>query len=216
MKRLTLLLSQQNLMTIRWPLLTLLGSLCLSAAAYAWLETLQDKSHNALQRAQQNLQETRQSIAELEAELEAFNRYQAHYEQLEARALLSGEDRIGLLEEVARIRAQYHLFPINVSIGQQAMIALHYPPGDAYPGGPVNLHYSQIDLSLPLLHEEDLLNLLSSLHDSKHLFQTQNYSLQRSTGREHRFDRLGPHFTADCSLLWYTFALPNSPASTSR
>lgn len=215
MKRLTLLLSQQNLMTIRWPLLTLLFSLCLSAAAYVWLETLQDKSHNALQSAQQNLQETRQSMAELEAELEAFNRYQEHYEQLEARELLSGEDRIGLLEDVARIRAQYHLFPINVSIGQQAVIALHYPPGEAYPGGPVNLRFSQIDLSLSLLHEEDLLNLLSSLHDSKYLFQTQSCSMERGASRND-FNRLGPHFTADCSLLWYTFAVPSNPTSTLR
>lgn len=202
--------TRQDLMTIRWPLLSLLISIIIACSAVLWVDALQDRSGAALLSAQQNLRDTRRAIAELEAEMAAFRRYEDQYGLLEERELITDEDRIGLLEEVGRIRESHQLFPVNVSIGEQDSMPLEYPPGEPYPGGPVELHFSRIDLSLSLLHEGDLLNLLQSLHDTPGLFQTQSCRLQRSGNMERGYERLAQHFSAGCTLLWYTFALPDA------
>lgn len=201
--------NRQDLMTIRWPLLSLVVSIIIACSAIIWIDGLRDRSGTLLQSAQQNLRQTRQSIAELEAEMAAFRRYEDQYGLLQERELITAEDRIGLLEEVARIREAHQLFPVNVSIGEQDSMPLEYPPAEPYPGGPVELHFSRIDLSLSLLHEGDLLNLLQSLHDTPGLFQTQGCRLLRSGNMERGYERLAQHFSAGCTLLWYTFALPD-------
>lgn len=140
----------------------------------------------------------------------AFRRYEDQYGLLEERELITAEDRIGLLEDVARIREGHQLFPVNVSIGEQDAMPLEYPPSEPYPGGSVELRFSRIDLSLSLLHEGDLLNLLASLHETPSLFQTESCRLQRSGNPERGYTVLAQHFSAGCTLLWYTFALPDA------
>lgn len=201
----------RDLMLIRWPLLTLLVGVLVAVVAATWIEDLHQRTTTELNNAQRELRETRRSVDQIETEEATLRRYIDRFEQLSQRGVVSAEDRLGLLETVARVREQYHLFPVNISIGEQSRMQVEYPPDEAEPGGPVELRYSVVELSLPLLHEEDLLRLLASLQEAPGLFQISSCQLRRA-GVERQYHYLAQHFNADCDLFWYTFSRSPEPA----
>src|SRR5690606_16700136 len=115
--------------------------------------------------------------------------------------VLSG-DRLAMQERFTRIRAHHNLFPIQLQIGTQSSYTL---PESSGLSTPVQLLTSVIQVSLPLLHEEDLARLLIDINEAPDLLVARECSL-RLLGRDARKRlELGQHQSGSCSFLWYSF-----------
>ena len=86
-----------------------------------------------------------------------------------------------------------------------------YAADIAKPGGPVDLLITDIDTSLPLLHENDLAHYIDALISAPGLIVPTQCSLSGGSRDPQALLRLGQHFNASCSFLWYKFDVA-SPA----
>lgn len=205
-------ITRKDLMLLKWSVLTLVICLLLASGIVMVTNSIQREATQSLANAQSSLRETRTLVDDIEVEEATVIRFVDRYEQLQRDGVIGTEDRLQLLERFSEIRAQYELFPISVSIEEQKGMPLEYADGISEPGAPVNIRYSRINLSLSLLHEEDLTRLISALLDSPGLYQIEECSIRQSGSNNYL--SLGQHFSANCSLLWFTFEV--SPATTAN
>src|SRR5690606_42093704 len=110
-------------------------------------------------------------------------------------------------EDLAAIRKAFNLFPVNLNIGEQNAIPLQRN-GNAE--RQVALQTSLVQITLPLLHENDLARLLVTLLDGPGLVQPLSCTLAVNNTEASSFIYLAQHFSAVCSLQWYTFRLPET------
>ena len=181
-------------------------SAIISTAVYIGIETLETESQSDLRRAHSQFERARSSvelIAEEEATiLENIDEYQL----LSTQGIMKEEDRLQFLEDIAVMRDELHLFPINLSIEEQYNARLEYPQG-AGNGGPIDLASSNFNFSMPLLHEEDFLRFLARVRDNGGLYQIKECILGlRNTGAKN-FTALQQHMNVSCVAVWYTYNL---------
>ncbi len=193
---------------IKWPLLSLVLSLCCAGGLIFGLTTLDTTATAELRRAQSSLDTARNSVAKIEEEEATIIEYIDRYHILENERVVTGEDRLQLQENVLEMRTEFKLFPVLVNLSSQSSLELAYPPEVSDPGGPIALHFSEVELSLALLHEDDLARFMTAVLDMPGLLQPVACSLKSSGRPAAGFIYLAQHFNAACTLQWYTIALP--------
>ncbi|HWK55477.1 MAG TPA: hypothetical protein VNR18_13955 [Hyphomicrobiales bacterium] len=202
-----------DLWRIKWPLLWLVASIAVVALGYFTLRQLNEEARRALVAARNDLAATEALIDKLGEEESTTSIYLDRYATLAAAHVVGPEDRLQLLETMAQLRADLNLFPIQVNIAGQRSFPLPYPASVREPGRPVRLHQSTISLTLPLLHENDLLRLLDALVAEPEQFQVQRCDLRANQRDRSRYVQLGQHFNASCTLDWFTFAIGETAGS---
>jgi hypothetical protein len=193
---------------IKWPLLSLTLSLCCAGGLIVGLTTLDASATAELRRAQTGLDTARNSVAKIEEEESTIIEYIDRYRVLEEEGIVSDEDRLQLQENVLEMRTAFKLFEVLVNLSSQSGMELAYPPEVSDPGRPITLHFSEVELSLALLHENDLARLLTAVLERPGLLQPVGCSLKSSGRPATGFIYLAQHFNATCTLQWYTIALP--------
>ncbi len=195
---------KEDLLWLKWPLIVLgvvsigAAGLYFSASAY----------RNSVQREELNItsdydliNEQVREIANAEQviveNIEAFNR-------MAANSVLDEEDRVGLLEDIGAIRSRYQLFPIGVEIREQDRILLEYPPDVAFPDDQISLRFSQVQVSLPLLHEGDLMRFLNDFLGAGRLLVTNQCTINDALEDQGDLLEVVQHQVAICSFYWYT------------
>jgi hypothetical protein len=190
---------------IKWQITAVLASLLVSAGMYLALLSLNDSAElqlrnarAALNRAQTELNDIEQEEARIIANIDSYARIQE-------RSITLQEDRLEMLENFARIRAEHSLFPVQVNIDNQDVIELQ-PTVEGGDGstGPVMLRQSRINFELPLLHENDLLRLLASLSALPDFLLPESCRLSRRSGEVQQYIYLGQHFQSACTINWFT------------
>ncbi len=167
------------------------------------LDTTATRQLNVARGELSSAEATLQQIAQEE---QVITSYLEPYRAIEAGAV-SGANRLDMQESFAEVRTRYSLFPIQLNIQQEVRYTLPYAPEIAQPGGPVDLLITQIDTSLPLLHENDLAHYLDALIGASTLLLPTECTLTRTTQNPQELLRLGQHLNASCSFLWYKFQL---------
>lgn len=200
-----------DILMIKWHLLATLLCLAIAAAIYLTVGGMSQQSQRDLRGAQGELSQAQSSVELIEVEDATIREYLDRYRELSAQKVVEAEDRLQFLERMAEIRSEFSLFPISVNIDEQSSHRLTYDPSVRDPAGPVDLRFSNIQVSLPLLHEDDLTRLLTALDTSPGLYQVQSCSLTLRNRAATSFVSLGQHFQAACSLVRYSFDL--SPQS---
>lgn len=200
---------------IKWPLLSLVLSLGLASGLYVGLNALDTTAAAELRRARNDLNEARDSVAKIEEEEATIIEYIGRYQRLAEDGVVAAEDRLQFLENVAQLRDEFSLFPVQVSIAPQTALTLEYPGDINDPGRPITLGYSLVDISLPLLHEDDLSRLLAALLARPGLLQPLTCTLNANRRPAAGYIFLAQHLDAACSLQWYTFMLPPPEAEDS-
>lgn len=208
------LFDKQDLFSLKWRILTAVLSLAIAAGIYYAADFLNADMTIAVRVARSNLQNARTSVDQIEQEEATIIEYIGRYQGLDADGIVSPEDRLILLETITNIRDNNDLFPITLNIGEQASLALLYDPAETSPGGPINLKSTELELSLPLLHEGDLTSLLDELLNSPGLFLPQECTMRLNNPAITNYIMLGQHQTATCSLLWFTFDVNPPPVPT--
>jgi hypothetical protein len=193
---------------IKWPLVSLVLSLCLCGGLFVALSSLDSTATADLRRARDDLDLARQSVGKIEEEEATIIEYTGRYQQMVQEGVIADEDRLQLQETIAELRNEFSLFPVVFNIETQTSLALQYDPARGEPGRPIALRTSLVDVGLPLLHEDDLARLLHALIEAPGMLQPLRCSLSLKNSGTDSFINLAQHFDAACTLQWYTFALP--------
>jgi hypothetical protein len=124
------------------------------------------------------------------------------YRRLAERGIIGEERRLDWIERLASIKTSRRLFDIHYEIAQQRRL------DNTATSGPV-IMVSKMDLTLPLLHEEDLFNLLGDLHATpRGYFQVKKCSISRSAPTDRKL--LAPTLAAGCELDFFTIREPEA------
>lgn len=205
------LFDRQDILSLKWRILTAVFSLSIAVGIYYVADYLNTDMTRAVRTARANLQNARTSVDQIEQEEATIIEYIGRYQELDADGIVRPEDRLILLERITEIRDNNDLFPISLNIGEQSSLALLYDPAEPSPGGPIRLNTTELELSLPLLHEEDLSSLLRELLSSPGLFLPQECIVRLNNPSITSYIMLGQHQTATCNLLWFTFDVNPPP-----
>jgi hypothetical protein len=198
-------LKKEDYLRLKWHFVLLVLSLALAGGAFAFSTQLQNEATRQLNIARSDMNGAQSRLEQLEQEGDMLGRYRERYREIEATGISRPGDRLAMQENFAQIRSRFNLFPIQLQIGGQSAFVLPYDPSVQDPGAPVLLLTSEIVAALPLLHEDDLTNLLASLQDSDDLLLATGCSLQTSNRNARDYLQLGQHLNASCNFLWYTF-----------
>ncbi len=168
--------------------LILAGAVCTFAADGYLQETKRLGAATSAQRAE--VQAKLASANEEEREIKAsLQQYQA----LAARGIIGEEKRLDWVDTVTAIKNERRLFNIRYSIGPQE--ELDYPGFS--PGGGVKFMASRVQMTLELLHEEDLLNFIDDLaRRGKSYLSVRSCDVQRES--RGGGTTLAPRLRADC------------------
>jgi hypothetical protein len=182
-----------------------IGAILIAAGAaavggsYKWTE-LTKREFVQVQAARS---EAQSHLAKAQEEEQEIKRNLLQYRQLASQGVVGDENRLDWIERLAQIKSSRKLYDIRYEISEQQKAG--------YTGlaGP-DIMVSKMALNLPLLHEEDLFNLLGDLRaGTRGYFQVKSCSLVRTASQVDRRVLL-PMLNGNCELDFYT--IRESPA----
>ena len=209
------LFTKQDILGLKWKILLAVLCLMLAGGIYYYADIMNTQMARNLQIARGNLQLARTNIDQIEDEEATIIEYIGRYQELETDGVVNPEDRLQLIERITEIREDNDLFPISVNIGEQLSMELLYDQSEQDPGGPVNINSTTLELSLPLLHENDLTRLLDGLLNAPGLYMPQECIISLSNPNATNFIVLAQHQRANCVVSWFTFNV-NPPQNNNR
>lgn len=161
------------------------------AAMFKWTDRA--KQNNV--QAHQTLDEAAGRLARATEEEKEIRLNILQYRSLAGKGIIGEESRLDWIERLAEIKAARKLFDIHYDISEQQRL------DNAASGAEIMV--SKMTLTLPLLHEEDLFNLLDDLRATpRGYFQVKSCSIARGMPTEHH--ALAPTLSANCELDFYT------------
>lgn len=196
-------LTREDYLGLKWHFMLLLLGLGLVAAAFVYTGRLQDEAQRQLNIARGELNRAQGQLDQAAAEGATIGNYLERYDAIAAGGSVESGDRLAMQERFTQIRARHNLFPIQLQIGTQNSYTL---PETSTFSTPVQMLTSVIQISLPLLHEEDLARLLTDIHQAPDLLLTRDCSLKLLGRGTRQSLELGQHQSGSCSFLWYSFA----------
>lgn len=103
------------------------------------------------------------------------------------------------LQQLKSIQQTHALFPINYSISNAPTHQMPFENAQATVGA--------MHIEMNLLHEDDLLTLLSNLKNSRHgRFLARSCKLSRLSANDDDMQQLKPHLQATCELGWFSIS----------
>lgn len=138
-------------------LLIALGVACAVASEY-YLE----RAKNEREAAKQQRTEAQKRVEQVAEEEREIRRNLVFYKSMTDRGMAVDENRLDIIDSIARIKKERRLFEIKYSIEPQK--PLQY--AGVKPAGPLDLVASRMKLEMLLLHEQDLLTFLEELESS--------------------------------------------------
>lgn len=193
---------------IRWSVLSLLLGVVFVSGLLFGLNALDAAAATDLRRARSDLDDAREAVEKIEEEEQTIIKNIGRFRVMEQDGVLVPEDRLQFQERLQDIRSEYELFPVPFSMGAQNHLPLQYAQGRTEAGREMVLNFSLVDISLPLLHEDDLVRLLAALMDGPGILQPLSCAITARSTRTTSYIFLSQHFNAMCSFHLYTLQLP--------
>lgn len=182
-----------------------LGFAMLGASYNFW-----ESTNKSLKRAQIELRAARakyRTVDEQEAMIAAFY---PQFVALEGQGIIGRERRLDWIENLRRADETLKLPSLAYSISTQAPFTAEFPLA----GGVYRPFTSEMDLTLGLLHGQDLFDLLTRLDESAQgLFSVDRCSLERR--RDIPGSPKESHVASNCQLRWYTIKKPGEEGRAS-
>lgn len=195
---------QADIKALKWSLSLLV--LAISATGgiyfgtqYYWNEVLRQESnvYNELNYVSSQVSAIEEAETIFVNNIDSFN-------QMVGNGVLNEEDRVGLLAEFGQIRDKYRLFPMSVSVSEQERRILEYPATVENPEEEMSLRSSRLQVSLPLLHEEDLTRFLTDILQPNRMLVNNHCEINQLVVSEEDMLTIVPHQRAVCEIVWYT------------
>jgi hypothetical protein len=198
-------ISRQDWKKLRYPIISLGVVLILVTLLVGYAENRKSRNQQAVDLQQRQLDQARQRYQSSGQEKETITRYLPLYQKLIEDGFIGEERRIEWVDGLRTVHQQNKLFGINYTIDTQA----EYKPAFALNVGPFTLYRSVMKLELAMLHEGDLLTLLSELDAQQTTpFIVRDCEITR-TGAINTTN-LAPNMRANCELDWLTIREPQA------
>lgn len=189
---------KQDLLWLRWPLLLLALVIAGAGINYVMAFDFRNQMQRQEFQASADLDLISGQVREIEIAEEIIVNNIDRFNSMVQASILDEEDRVGLLEEIRTIRDRHQLFPITVEIREQERLLLNYGEDVELPEEQVSLRSSVIQITLPLLHEVDLMRFLEDFTGGGRLIVTNECSIRETvSAMESNLDPV-QHQLADC------------------
>jgi hypothetical protein len=192
----------KDLTRLKLPALAFLAAATVSFALVSLSSGYRDRVERELRTQASAMQEARNRYQRSGEEREIILRYLPVYQQLEQQGFVGAERRINWLEGLRTANAEAGLFGVDYQLRPQEP----FPLADkSNPIAPRVLH-SQMNLSMGLVHEGDLMRFLRALAAQQAgLFALTSCALERNGLSSTPAPRQA-NLTAQCKLSWVTVA----------
>jgi len=182
--------------------LIMFGVAALIAAALVALGYQYEKSQNEqYQQALSTLKSTHSQYRTVVSDIGLLEQYRTLYTDYKASGLVGEERRLIWIESLEDTNEVLRLPTLTYNLYPQEDFAR--PKFKAKSG--VAVKSSPMDLTMGLLHEEDLFVLLESLRESiKTLFTVESCSMLRQSGIERSFSTKATNLVGRCTIRWVT------------
>lgn len=195
-------LDQQDWHKLRSPLLVLTIIAALVTAVVVIAQRYSQQQAAALEKQQRLLHAAEQRYLTSGSERALITTYLPQYQQLMASGFVGEERRIEWVDALRVQQQRLNLFAIKYNIGQQE----DYKPIFAADLGGFVMRRSVMKLDLDLLHEGDILYLISALARSATPFMLRDCAISRL--RTAQSQALVASLHAQCELDWLTVLEP--------
>jgi hypothetical protein len=192
----------KDLSRLKLPALVFLAAATVSVVLVGLSSGYRERVERELRTQASALQEARNRYQRSGEEREIILRYLPVYQELEQQGFVGAERRINWLESLRIANAESGLFGVDYQLRPQEPFPL------ADKGNPIapRVLHSQMNLSMGLVHEGDLMRFLRALAAQRAgLFTLTSCTLERnglsSTPAPHK-----ANLTAQCKLSWVTVA----------
>jgi len=193
-----------DIKALAWPLVFLALTIAATVAFYLGTQTYWDSILREESGVYGELNFVSSQVSAIEDAERTFIENIDRFNIMVANGVLNTEDRVALLAEIGRIRNNYKLFPLNVSVSEQESRMLEFPLSEDVPEENMSLRVSRVEVGLPLLHEEDLTRLLSDLLSPQRMLLANRCEINRLSITEDEALAVVPHQRASCEFHWYT------------
>lgn len=198
------MLTSQDWRKLRYPLITLGGTLVFIGLLVSLADQYQTKNTQALQQRQHLNQQARQKYETSGLEKEMIVQYLPLYYDLLAGGFIGEERRIEWIEQLRLIHHQYHLFSIDYNISLQE----EFTPSFVTNMGGFVMNRSTMKLDLDLLHEGDLMHMLEGLQQQVTPFIVRECEITKPLGTKMNTQKITANLKSSCHIDWLTLRDP--------
>jgi hypothetical protein len=187
--------TQEDLKKLLAPLLITLAALACGFVLIRFATSSLRQASAQLEVARAERSQTVERLARIAEEEREVKTKLDVYQQLKQLRVLGEERRLEWADAIARIRTQRELLDLRYRVDRQQLLV-------SMPGKPANVDFfaSTMQVSLALLHEEDLLRFLADLRASGNAYYSVKKCTVTRTGPTATSATLSPRLRADCSI----------------
>lgn len=186
---------------LKKPLIMLGVALLVSAALVAAGWQYEKAQHDEYQQALSTLRSTHSLYRNIVNDIDLLDQYRTLYTDYKASGLVGKERRLSWVESLESTNGVLRLPTLTYNLHPQEKFER---PDFKLKRG-VAVQSSPMDLSIGLLHEEDLFALLEGLRLSiRNLFTVDSCTMTRQTGIERSLDTKGINLVGNCTIRWVT------------
>jgi hypothetical protein len=198
-----MIFSKADLPEIKWSLGAFVLSLAIASTLISLGEKYLSQARNDRQAAQKQLADARAQLSSTESDQENMAAYALEFNSLVARKVIGNEQRLDWMEGLERLRQQGVVLDLKYTISPQQ----NYKPEPPVDTGNFQLNRSAMSMQVDLLHEEQLLHLLTDMRSQvSGWFMLDGCTLSRTAA----VDELAP-LKAECTGGWFTMKDKNAP-----
>ena len=186
---------------LRRPIIMLLVALLVSAAlaliGYQYEKAQRDEYEVALS----TLRSTHKLYSNIINDIDLLDQYRNLYSEYKSSGLVGDERRLSWIESLETTNEVLRLPTLSYNLNPQEDFKR---PGFKLKRG-VSVMSSAMDLSIGMLHEEDLFALLEGLRLSiQNLFTVDSCSITRSSAVDRSLDTKRANLRSQCTIRWVT------------
>lgn len=162
-------------------------------------EGLVTQAKGTLATQEQALAEARKKYSNAGAEKDIITRYLGTYQALQEIGFAGGEQRINWVDSLRKANRDAGMFGVEYQIGQQ----VPYPLASEIGGASLPMKHSVMKLTVPLLHEGDLMRFFRLLANQRSgVFTLNACQIRRNAPLDAPATQ--PRLAAECEVSWIT------------
>ncbi len=195
---------KDDLRWLRWRLVLLTIALVISFGLYFSALLFRNEMRRLEVGVQTNTEVLQIQLQEIEESERIIIDNIDRFNMMVADSVMDEENRVALLEDISRIRERHGMFPIDIEIEEQARQLLAYPETVEFPNEQITLRSSQILMTMPLLHEGDLINFFADILNTGRLLVANRCTINNALLDASDLNSVVEHQRAICEFHWFT------------
>ena len=186
---------------LKRPIIMVIVASLIAVALVVSSQQYEKTQYDKFQQALSTLRSTHKLYRNMVNDIDLLDQYRNLYSGYKASGLVGKERRLSWIESLESTNEVLRLPTLTYSLHPQEDFKR---PGFKLKRG-INVKSSPMELTMGLLHEEDLFALLEGLRLSiKNLFTVDNCSISRKSGNERVLDTQRANLTTKCTIRWVT------------